>query len=273
MIQPAHSTHQRSRGELIVTVKSRDGESVLGDLRQEGCMKARFPRPVDWMEIITLNAAGGIAGGDRVSSTLRVQSGARATIAAQAAERFYRALPEDPSSQVRTHITVEPGARAEWLPQETILFDRCAVDRVLEVDVADDAWFLGVETLVFGRTAMGETVATARLADTIRIRQNGRLALHDAIRINGEIAPALARTAIGAGAAAIATLVLVSPNAATEIDALREALTPYDAGVSAWNNMLVARIVTPNGATVRAAIIAALAILRGGRALPRVWNC
>jgi urease accessory protein len=273
VIQQTHSTHQRSRGQLIVTVKARDGQSVLGDLRQEGCMKARFPRPVDWMEIITLNAAGGIAGGDRVSSTLRVQSGARATIAAQAAERFYRALPEDPSSHVRTHITVEPGARAEWLPQETILFDRCAVDRVLEVDVADNAWFLGVETLVFGRTAMGESVATARLADTIRIRQNGRLALHDAIRINGEIAPILARAAIGAGAAAIATLVLVSPNAAAEIDALRKALTPYDAGVSAWSNMLVARIVTPNGATMRTAITAALGTLRGGRALPRVWNC
>ena len=236
-------------------------------------MKARFPRPVDWMEIVTLNAAGGIAGGDRVSTTLRIQSGARATIAAQAAERFYRALPDDPSSHVRTHITVEPGAAAEWLPQETILFDRCAVDRVLEVDVADTAWFLGVETLVFGRTAMGEAVATARLADTIRIRHAGRLALHDAIRMNGEIAPTLARPAISAGAAALATLVLVSPNPTEKLDALREALAPYDAGVSTWNNILVARIVTPNGATIRTAITTALAILRNNRALPRVWNC
>jgi urease accessory protein len=273
VIQHAHSSHQRSRGELIVTVKSRDGESVLGDLRQEGCMKARFPRPVDWMEVVTLNAAGGIAGGDRVSSILRVQSGARATIAAQAAERFYRALPDDPSSHVRTHITVEAGACAEWLPQETILFDRCAVDRVLEVDVADGGWFLGVETLVFGRTAMGETVATARLADTIRIRHAGRLALHDAIRMDGDVAPALARAAIGGGAAAIATLVLVSPDAAGEIDGLRAALAPYDAGASVWDGMLVARIVAQDGACIRAAIVAGLAALRGGRALPRVWNC
>jgi len=225
------------------------------------------------MEVITLNAAGGIAGGDRVSSTLRVKSGARATIAAQAAERFYRALPDDPSSHVRTHITVEPGAHAEWLPQETILFDRCAVDRVLEVDVAEGGWFLGVETLVFGRTAMGETIATARLADTIRIRHAGRLALHDAIRMNGEIAPALARAAIASNAAAIATLVLVHANAAQKIDTLRSALAPYDAGASAWNGMLVARIVAQDGASIRAAIIAALATLRGGRALPRVWNC
>lgn len=236
-------------------------------------MKARFPRPVDWMEVTTLNSSGGIAGGDRVSTTLHLREGTQATIASQAAERFYRALPDDGPSHVRTHIRVEPGACAEWLPQESILFDQCALDRVLEVDIAEGGWFLGLETLVFGRAAMGETVATAQLADTIRIRHNGRLALHDAIRIQGDVAPALARAAIGNGAAAVATLVLVAPDAAARTDALRDALAPFDAGASAWDGMLVARIAAPNGASLRAAIIAGLAVLRDGRALPRVWNC
>ncbi len=264
-------TYQRARGELVVTLKSRDGTTVLDDLRQDGCMKARFPRPVDWMEVTTLNASGGVAGGDRLSTSLRVRSGARTTFTAQAAERFYRALPGDPPATVRTRILVE-GA-AEWLPQESILFDRCAFDRRLEVDVAPGAWFLGLETLVFGRTAMGEVVHHARLRDTIRIRQGGRLTLHDAIRMEGPVAETMARPATGNGAAAIATIILVAPDAAAHLDQLRDALAGHQAGVSAWDGMLVARIVAQDGACIRAAIVAGLPALRDGRALPRVWNC
>ena len=267
------SLHQRATGHLILDVKSRDGVTTLSDLRQEGCMKARFPRPTGWMEAITLNSSGGIAGGDRVSSEIRVQPGAQLTIAAQAAERFYRALPQDPPAHIRTHITIAPGASAEWLPQDSILFDRCALNRALEVDIADTGWFLGLETLVFGRAAMGETVATARLSDTIRIRHAGKLILHDAIRINGDIAANLAHPAIAAGQVAIATIILVADDAPDHLPPLRQALTPYDAGASAWNSLLVARIAAPDSATLRHAITLAFATLRQGRALPRVWNC
>jgi urease accessory protein len=202
-----------------------------------------------------------------------VQTGAKACFVAQAAERFYRALPDDAPAQVRTSLMVEAGAAAEWLPQESILFDRCALDRRLDVDVSEGAWFLGLETLVFGRKAMGETVRTAHLRDAIRIRHAGRLVLHDAIRIDGDVSAKLDRAAIGGGAAAIATVVLVSPDAAARLDAVRAALAPFEAGASAWSGMLVARIVAQDGACIRAAIVAGLAPLRDGRALPRVWNC
>lgn len=250
-----------------------DGVTRVADLRQDGCLKARFPRPVDWTEIVTLNSSGGVAGGDALASRLRLQSGARATFATQAAERFYRALPQDSAAHIRTRIEVAPGASAEWLPQESILFDRCAIDRELQIDLAEDAWFLGVETLIFGRSAMGETVKTARLRDTIRVRVAGRLALHDAIRIDGAVADALARTAIGGGGGAMATLIHAAPDAEMRVDAVRQALIPFDAGVSAWNGLLVARIVAQDGAWIRTAIVAGLQTLRNGRALPRVWNC
>src|SRR5471030_190384 len=151
---------QRAVGELRVAVKRFGAETVLDELRQVGCLKARFPRRVvpGWMDVVMLNTGGGVAGGDRLDFSFAAGVGGRVTIAAQAAERFYRALPVDAPSRVRTRLAVEAGGALEWLPQETILFDRCAVERRLEVDLAADACFLGVETLVFGRTAMGERV-------------------------------------------------------------------------------------------------------------------
>src|ERR1700728_635334 len=121
---------QRATGELRVSVKRRGGESVLDGLRQAGCLKARFPRAVapGWFDTTTVNTSGGVVGGDRLETRVSIGEGARATIAAQAAERFYRALPGGAPSRVRTSVHVGANAAAEWLPQETILFDRCGLD-------------------------------------------------------------------------------------------------------------------------------------------------
>ena len=153
---------------------------------------------------------------------------------------------------MRTSLIVGLMRRAEWLPQETILFDRCALDRRLSIDMASNSSFLGVEMLVFGptRAAMGERVVTARLRDLINIRRDDSLLLHDAIRLEGEVDQILERTAIANGASAVATLVFVAPDAEARLDAVRSVLPEHNCGVSAWNGMLVARILAQDGAFV-----------------------
>ena len=262
---------QRAVGELAVTIKQRGAGSVLDGLRQVGCLKARFPRSDGWLNVVTLNTSGGIAGGDALTSRFVIGAGARATIASQAAERFYRALPGSDPSRVDTCIAVAAGGAAEWLPQETILFDRCCVRRRLQVELAEDAWFLGVESLVFGRAATGEVVEQASLRDLIEVRRGGRLLLHDAIRLDGEVAATLRRPAIADGAGAVATLVYVAPDAEAALDLVRAASPQF--GVSAWDGMLIARTLAGDGASLHAALITALQVLREGRPLPRVWLC
>jgi urease accessory protein len=286
---------QRAVGELRVAVKRSGPETVLDELRQAGCLKARFPRRLTpgWMDIVMLNTGGGVAGGDRLDVSIGVGAGAQTTIATQAAERFYRARIGDAQSKVRTHLTVEAGAALEWLPQETILFDQSAVDRRLEVDLAANARFLGVETIVFGRTAMGERVGQGWLRDLIRIRRDGDLLLHDAIRIDGEIDATLQHAAVAAGAKVVATIVYVAPDTAEKLADLRStALTPpppstsrppsppllpahqaTEAAATVRNGTLIARILGPNSAAVRRTVIAALTVLREDRPLPRVWLC
>jgi urease accessory protein len=265
---------QRAVGELRVVLRVRDGHTVLDGLRQAGCLKARFPRPEchDRSTVVTLNTSGGIAGGDTLASSFELQPGARATIASQAAERFYRALPGSVASSVYTRIAVAGGGAVEWLPQETILFDRCALDRRLEIELAEDASFLGIETLVFGRAAMGETVQHAWLRDGIRVLRGGRLVLNDAIRMDGEVARLLQRRAIAGGAGAAATIWCVSPQAEACLDAVR-AVLPDEAAASAWNGMLVTRLLAANAASLRLAATTVLHVLRDGRPLPRVWLC
>src|SRR5512140_2753408 len=107
--------HQRAVGELRVSVRARDGETVLDNLRQVGCLKARFPRAHagGWLDVVGLNTSGGVAGGDRLDTHYTVAEDARASFSAQAAERFYRALPGSAPAHVRTTIHVAAGAHAE----------------------------------------------------------------------------------------------------------------------------------------------------------------
>ena len=124
-----------------------------------------------WMDVVMLNTGGGVAGGDRLDSRSQVGPGARATIAAQAAERFYRALAADAPSRVRTGLTVQAGGLAGMAaagddPVRPLRSGPPAGGRS-----GRDACFLGVETLVFGRTAMGERVRHGWLRDLIRVRR------------------------------------------------------------------------------------------------------
>ena len=266
--------HQRARGTLQLSFKRRDGHTVLDTLRQEGCLKARFPRThaPAWPGAIMLNSAGGVAPGDQLETRITAGPGTQAGVSTQAAERIYRALP-GLTAAIATTLTVADGAALEWLPQETILFDRCAMRRSLDIRLGPHAWFLGVETLVFGRTAMDEQVETAQIDDRITLRRGGRLLLHDAIRLHGPVARLLARPAIGRGARAVATLIHAAPDAARHLDGVRDALAPFDAGASCWDGLLLARITATDGARLHQAVTAGLNILREGRTLPRTWLC
>ena len=304
-------TRQRAIGSLRIGFKLRGAETVLDTLYQQGCLKARLPavEAGGWRGAVTLNSSGGVAGGDRLDTAITLADGTRASISAQAAERFYRALPGGSPAVVRTQASLGAGARLEWLPQETILFDRCALDRRLDVEMAEDAVFLGLEMLVFGRLAMGEAVRTGSLRDLIRVRRGGRLIWHDAIRMEGEIDAMLRRPAVANGARALATIVYVGPDAEARLDAVRaigggdapdgvdgHAGIPADGhhdgrnlagayppsmrgdamteiAASAWDGMLITRVLASTSANLRSAVMCVLGVLRDERPLPRVWLC
>ncbi len=257
-----------------MALRRRGAATVLADLRQCGCLRARFPRPADpaWPEAVLLNIGGGVAGGDRLDTTIALADGAQAMVAAPAAERFYRASVRSPPALVRTNLRVGPGASLEWLPQESILFDGSALDRRTEVVLSEEARFLGVEQLVFGRAAMGEVLGRLWLRDVIRVRRAGRLVLHDTLRVDGDAA-VLRRRATAEGASAVGTILLAGPDAEGALDAMRDALGGAEAGASAWDGVLLARVLAADGATLRAAVAGALRAVRAGRRLPGVWMC
>jgi hypothetical protein len=112
-------------------------------------------------------------------------------------------------AEVRTRLTLGPGAVLHWLPQELILFEGAALDRGLEVEMAEDATLVMLETLVLGRAAMGETVSRLHLRDRRRVMRGGRPALIEGVRL-GDADLARDGAAGLCGARAVASLSLIA---------------------------------------------------------------
>jgi len=265
---PELPTLQRARGAGRIVVEAQDGRSRLSQLYQDGCGKIRLPRGSD-LEAVLINSSGGLTGGDRMEWRAEAGDGAALTLTTQACEKVYRA--RDGAAEVRTFLHLGEGARLDWLPQETILFDGGALSRRLEADLAPGARLLAVEAVVLGRTAMDETVRHGLLSDRWRVRREGRLAFADDLRLDDAIAETGAAAPVLAGARAFASILLMDDEAGRFVAPLRAALGP-SGGASAFGGKLFARVVAPDGFSLRKALLPALEALRDGQPLPRVWR-
>lgn len=262
---------QRARGCGRIAVRAEAGLTRLARLFQEGCGKIRLPRDAraEGLEAVLINSSGGLTGGDRMAWSAEAGDGARLTLTTQACERIYRA--RDGVAEQHVSLGVAAGARLDWLPQETILFDGGMLARRLDADLAADARFLAVEAVILGRTAMDETVRYGALHDRWRVRREGRLVFADDLRLDGAIAELTAQAPVLAGARAFASILLVDDAAPALLGAVRDALGPTG-GASAFDGKLFARVAAADGFELREALLPALEVLRNGSPLPRVWR-
>ncbi|NNK15426.1 MAG: urease accessory protein UreD [Sulfitobacter sp.] len=247
------------------------GVTRIADLRQSGSMKLVFPtvfRPA--AEAILVNTAGGITGGDKYALTANVGQNATLTLTTQAAERAYRAQPGE-VGEVSTSLRVESGGSLNWLPQELILFDRCALRRRLDVTLAEGAELLMVEPVVFGRAAMHEELREVNFSDRIRIHRETDPLYIDGMDLRGDAAAHLTHAAIADGARAMVSLVLAAPDAANRLDKLRTMLPPTGAASVMRNDLLVLRLLACDSFVLRRALVPILDFLTQNT-LPTSWR-
>ena len=268
---------QRVRGEGRVAVSHSGGRTRLSELYQQGAAKIRLPRRHDHgVEAVLINTAGGMTGGDRLHWRCDAGEGADLTLTTQACEKVYRAG----AGQAEVSVNLRAGAEARlaWLPQETILFDRSALKRTINVDLAADSQGLLLEAVIFGRSAMGETVTQCVLHDRWRVRHEGRLIHAEDFRISGEIQPTLAKAAVTGGATAMATILLTGETAEARAKPARALLNGVGAAASAvaftelaGTGKLLARLVAEDGYHLRRVLIPLLVLLNGSQPLPKIW--
>ncbi|MBB4188233.1 urease accessory protein UreD [Sinorhizobium terangae] len=267
---------QRAWGKGRLVAKCRNGRTAIAELYQEGCAKIRFPKTFDAsIEAVLINSSGGITGGDRMAWAFEAGEGTSLTLTTQACEKIYKASAG--TADISARILVAGGSRVDWLPQETILFDRASLARSLDVELAGDATFLAVEAVLLGRKAMGEVVQAGLFRDRWRVRSDGRLLHAENLALAEDIAALAGRSAVLGGAAAFATLLYVGWDCEVMLSRLRGALGSYAAaGVShvhvAGRDKLVARVAATDGFALRKILVPLISHLRNDASVPKVWT-
>ena len=266
---------QRSKGAARAGFAMSGGTMSLRTLRQSGSAKAIVlpgagSGPAPGAEVVFLNTSGGLTGSDRQSYALELGPGCRLTATTQTAERVYRSAGG--LARIGVQASLGAGAHLDWLPQETILFDRAAALRRTEIDLAPGATCLMAETVVLGRAAMGEVLRHIDFTDWRMIRRDGTPLHAEVLRLcDGTLASG---TAGLDGARAVASVVLVAPGAADALDPVRAVLGTEGVRASASapdGARLVVRLMAGDAWPLRTQMVRVLDVLRRAP-LPRVWQ-
>ncbi|MFZ2080780.1 MAG: urease accessory protein UreD, partial [Xanthobacteraceae bacterium] len=260
----------RAVGRIALAIAGGTGGSRRTRVHESGSLRVRFPNGTGQaLEAVIVNIAGGMTGGDRFDVDIKVGAGAKLSMTTAAAEKIYRSL--GPDSEIGVKLDVGPGGALAWLPQETILFDRARLRRRIDVDLARDASLMLAEASVFGRSGMGETVASGCFSDRWRVRIDGSLVFVESVQLNGGIAQRLAERAIAGGGAAVAS-VLKIPGDEQSVATVRSMQQDVagEVGASSWNGLTLVRFVASDGAALRHDLVRVLTALGSGP-LPRLW--
>ena len=270
-IIPTVHPMQRNAGSARLRVTGVSGNTMLENMYQSGNAKLRIPERHQSgpLEAVMINISGGMTGGDSLDWTFSAQDSAELTLTSQACEKIYKSGSGQAVANIA--LSASRGSRINWLPQETIVFDRANLLRKIDIDLSKCASALMVESLVFGRKAMGEIVKDAEIRDRWRVHQNGVLIHAEEFRICGAVDEQLSCAAIAAGNKALATVLFVSPSVEQFVPTLN-GIIGESGSVSCWNDKLVLRLLAVDSYDLRHSLIPVIQCLAGGQRLPKCWT-
>jgi urease accessory protein len=271
---------QRASGVARVVLNGSKNGTRIADIYQKFPTRVIFPKIGDgtMKEAVLINAAGGIAGGDRLEIEVIALNNASVAVTSQAAEKVYRAL--DQPARVATKLKACATSKLAWLPQETIVFNQARIRRQTEIDVSSGAELMALEWMVLGRAAHGEEVISGHISDNWRVKRDGRLIWADGFYVADEVFAQLHRKALLSNCKAVGTFIYFGSDLDARLQVLREIAASLECQCAA--TVVGALIV------IRFAAITCSDLRRGLRRLldqfsrelgpgpfgiPKMWSC
>ncbi|MEA5577786.1 urease accessory protein UreD [Anabaena sp. UHCC 0451] len=156
----------------LVYAKRHDATQLIYNHNQAPFKVQRpfYPEGQEVCHSVILHTAGGVVGGDRLSSQIHLEADSQVLITTAAAGKIYRS--NGLIAKQTVNIQVDAGACLEYLPQETILFNGAVYQQDLRVELATGSSFLGWEITRLGRTARGEKFVQGEMRSHTEIWQN-----------------------------------------------------------------------------------------------------
>lgn len=276
LVDPVHV--RTWRAELALQYERRGARTVLASRRHEGPLvvqKPLYPEGEGVCHTILVHPPGALAGGDELEAKAALGANSHVLLTTPAAGKWYRSL--GPWARQRIAISVDDHACAEWLPQETILFDGARAHIETDVMLASSASFIGWDILCLGRTGSGERYVSGACRLHTRIRRGSKTLWLE--RGNIEAGGLLVRSPAGlAGHTVFATMIATLEMKRDLLDACRAIHADNGAtGITCPPGLMIARYLGDSSETARGYFQRLWALIRPAIAgcaaqTPRIWS-
>ena len=130
-------------------------------------LRSLYPEGDEICHNVLVHPPGGLVAGDTLDINVRVASGAHGLVTTPGATRFYRS--DGAQALQRTAITLDAGARMEWLPLEAICYSGCLAENHLTINLASGAELLGWDVTALGLPAAGKPFDTGQFCQNIEV--------------------------------------------------------------------------------------------------------
>ena len=265
---------QRCLGYVNLKIgKSNNGIVQIFNHREQGNLKARLIHNYDLNdELIIINTAGGLTSGDLNLNRIQVDCNTSLNITTQSMEKIYNC--KNLLANAYTNIIVGDNSYVSWMPLETIFFNGGKLRRRLNIDLKTSSNFFGVETLIFGRQAMGEIVESGELDDALQIYKNNKLLYSDFNRIKGNIDKKILKSLVLKGNNIFCNVVYTGKKIRIYEKQISKYAdkSKYFFGVSIVNGVLLLKILAKNINDIRDFLSDLIKIFGKNFNLPRIWS-
>ena len=270
------------QARLALGFARRGNRSVLVRNAHSGPLvvqKTLHPEGPEVCQAIVVHPPGGVAGGDELTLCVDIGSRAFAQLTTPGAAKWYRSTGAIARQTYTARIA--DGARLEWLPQETIVFDGARGQLQTTIALQGDAVYIGWDIVCLGRIASGERFTSGWYRQCFELVRDGALVWTERTIVHP--GDALMSSPIGLnGAPMFGTLVAAAPKIADDVVAecrriAGNAGDGIECAVTRMPGVLVARCRGHSAEILRRSFIALWSVLRPALCerkamLPRIWN-
>jgi urease accessory protein len=180
---PVLSHPPAGRAELTI-VRGDDGRSVVSRAYATSPLRLLLPKNhgrAAWA--YTSSFGGGLVDGDRLILDIDVRAGAAGFVSSQASTKVYRSQR---GTSAAVHARIGCDGLLVVAPDPVVCFTAARYEQVQHVDLAVGGGLVLVDWLSSGRLAAGERWAFDEYRSRVRVRQDGKLVVHDSIALRAE---------------------------------------------------------------------------------------
>jgi len=152
-----------------------DDKTRLGKTTHFGPLRVQrpfYPEGNQCAHLYLLHPPGGLVAGDYLTIGLHLHPYAQALMTTPSAGKIYNNITERKQFQ-KVSLIVEEKAVLEWMPQETLVFDGAEGELITEVELSDQAEFMGWDIVCLGRPSSEDWFERGSIRQVLSVKRNG----------------------------------------------------------------------------------------------------